>query len=92
MKLSHSSFYLQIRGMLHGKGMQFAFASTKIARMGLVGTDLEPLLRLHVGRTCYLCCEQAEVAKLLKLLKKMPTYVLLGKFRLFFFFYFLTLF
>jgi len=58
--------------------MRFVYANKNIIKMALAGTEFEPILRLHVGSTCYLCCKNFEVAKLLKLLKKMPTHILLG--------------
>lgn len=64
--------------MLHGHNMQMAFGSKKIANMALAGTEFEPVLRLHVGRTAYLCSKDLQISKLLKFTRKMNTYVLLG--------------
>jgi len=69
---------MQIKQLLHGHDMRFVYANKKIMKMALVGTEFEPMLRLHVGSTCYLCSKDLQVAKLLKLLKKMPTHILLG--------------
>lgn len=65
--------------MLHGHNMRMVFGSKKIATMALAGTEFEPVLKLHVGRTCYLCSKDLQVPKLLKFAKKMNTYILLGK-------------
>jgi len=70
--------FLQIRHLLDGHDMRFVYANKNIIKMALAGTEFEPMLRLHVGSTCYLCCKNLEVTKLLKLLKKMPTHILLG--------------
>lgn len=66
--------------MLHPHNARMVFGSTKIARMALTGTELEPVLQLHVGSTSYMCCKDNNVPKLLKFIKNMPTYVLLGWF------------
>ncbi len=64
--------------MLHGHDMKMVFGSKKIANMALAGTEFEPILRLHLSKTAYLCSKDLQVPKLLKFAKKMPTYVLLG--------------
>ena len=65
--------------MLQGQKVQLINnTSAKVARMALAGTDLEPLLRLHVVRTSYLVFQEPDVAKMFKIAKKMPTFVLLG--------------
>lgn len=64
--------------MLHSHNMRMVFGSKKIAAMALAGTEFEPVLRLHVGKTCYLCSKDLQVPKLLKFAKKMSSYVLLG--------------
>lgn len=74
--------FLQIRHLLDGHDMRFVYANKNIIKMALAGTEFEPMLRLHVGSTCYLCCKNLEVTKLLKLLKKMPTHILLGNYLL----------
>lgn len=66
--------------MLHGHNMQLVFGSRKVATMALAGTEFEPVLKLHVGKTTYLCSKDLQVPKLLKFAKKMTTFVLLGKF------------
>lgn len=66
--------------MLHPHKARMVFGSTKIARMALTGTELEPVLQLHVGSTAYMCCKDNNVPKFLKFTRKMPTYVLLGWF------------
>ena len=66
--------------MLHGHGnMRMVFGSRKIATMALAGTEFEPVLGLHVGKTAYLCSKDLNVPKLLKFVKKMNHLVLLGK-------------
>ena len=67
--------------MLHGHNgnMRMVFGSRKIATMALAGTEFEPVLGLHVGKTAYLCSKDLNVPKLLKFVKKMNHLVLLGK-------------
>ena len=64
--------------MLHGQSMRIVYGSKKVATMALVNTEFEPILRLHIGMTCYMCCKEIEVAKMLKFARRMPTYLLLG--------------
>jgi hypothetical protein len=64
--------------MLHGHNMKMVFGSRKIATLALAGTEFEPVLALHVGRTAYLCSKDLQVPKLLKFVKKMNHLVLLG--------------
>lgn len=71
---------MKIKQMLHGHDMKMVFGSKKIANMALAGTEFEPILRLHLSKTAYLCSKDLQVPKLLKFAKKMPTYVLLGGF------------
>ncbi len=69
-----------IQEMLHGHHMKTVHGSKKLVSRALVGTPCEPILRLHVETTCYLCCQNFEVKKALKFVKKMPTLILLGGF------------
>lgn len=64
--------------MLHGQNMRMVYGSKKVATMALANTEFEPILRLHLGMTCYMCCNEIEVAKMLKFAKRMQTYILLG--------------
>ncbi|XP_057364533.1 large ribosomal subunit protein uL10m-like [Daphnia carinata] len=69
---------IKIKQMLHGHNMKMVFGSRKIATMALANTEFEPVLRLHVGKTAYLCSKDLQVSKLLKFTKKMASFVLLG--------------
>ena len=64
--------------MLHGHNMKMVFGNKEISKMALAGTEFEPILRLHISKTAYICSQDLEVPKLLKFAKKMPTYILLG--------------
>lgn len=64
--------------MLHGHYMKMVYASKKVATMALANTEYEAVLQLHIGMTCYMCCNDFEVSKMLKFAKRMPTYILLG--------------
>lgn len=65
--------------MLHGHNMVMAYGSKKVATLALVGTEFEPVLKLHMTGTVYLCSKDLQIPKLLKFTKKMNTYILLGK-------------
>ena len=65
--------------MLHGHNMKMVVGSINIATMALAGTIFEPVLKLHMSGTVYLCSKELTIAKMLKFAKKMETHVLLGK-------------
>ena len=77
------SFSKKIYSLIYGHNMKFVHGSKKIITEALLGTEMESIARLHVGTTCYLCCKDYNVTKLLAFAKKMPTLILLGRLKSF---------
>ena len=71
----------QIRGMLFDNRFEMSLeveANSNIAKLALSQTKFAPVLRLCTSHTSFAYCKTTEVGKLLKLIKKMPQFILLG--------------
>jgi len=67
--------------MLFDAGFNMKIAkkmNSNIARAALTGTKFEPALQLFMSSTAIGYCSTVDVPKLLKVLKKIPQYILLG--------------
>ena len=69
-----------MKSLLFGNKIKMVFGSKKIVTKALLGSVYEPVLQLHVGTTCYVCAQDEDVGKMLKLSKKLPPLIMLGIF------------
>ena len=70
----------QVNIMLKKQNMHLKQYGKKIVRMALEETKYEPVLTLYTSRNIIVFSEEPQVAKLLKLKKRMPQFVLMGKY------------
>lgn len=66
--------------MLKKQNMHLKQYGKKIVRMALEETKYEPVLTLFTSRNVIVFSEEPQVAKLLKLKKRMPQFILMGKY------------
>lgn len=66
--------------MLKKQNMHLKQYGKKIVRMALEETEYEPVLMLFTSRNFMVFSEEPQVTKLLKLKKRMPQFILMGKY------------
>lgn len=80
MSVNLWDFLFQINIMLKKQNMHLKQYGRKVVTMALEETKYEPVLTLFTSRNFMVFSEEPQVLKLLKLNRRMPQFVLMGRY------------
>lgn len=79
--VTNDCFFLQARIMLHDSNFPMTIeekVNFKVVKAAFEGTKWAPVAQLCISKTAFGYCESTDVQKMLKVLKKMPAFHLIG--------------